>query len=30
MQPLVDTLTREFSECLNAYLTEEQMEAVVE
>lgn len=30
MQPLVDTLAREFSEGLHAYLTEEQMQAVVE
>lgn len=30
MQPLVDTLAREFSKGLHAYLTEEQMQAVVE
>ncbi len=30
MQPLVQTLAREFSEGLHAYLTEAQMQAVVE
>ena len=30
MQPLVETLAREFSEGLLDYLTEEQMQAVVE
>jgi len=30
MQALVDTLAREFSEGLHDYLTEEQMQAVVE
>lgn len=30
MQTLIDTLAREFSEALHAYLTREQMQAVVE
>jgi hypothetical protein len=30
MQTLIDTLARDFSEALHAYLTREQMQAVVE